>query len=525
VSERLVNRAMLAVAVVLAALMLLLPKRREEDVREHARARAQARQQVQAQVAAAVAWMDQVLDDAARRASTADLEKAEDEGRALLDAMQPALRLPGVPAEARLALYDRHESDNPLVGRVTASAVAPAGAGPGRVGLTRASVEALAPAGSETGWASPSASWLWFECDAAGGVRLVRSIVLHEFVVLEEEGETEPVLGEGVHLLTVDAPIVLPSPSSVRCDVADGMVRTDLSWTRLGDAVPEATHAEECIDPRWAPWRFPSPAPGPRVLRHLVPVTREVQPWWMWAAAFVVATLSLVGAYRKQPPPAAAVPDVTAEAAHEMRTPLTAMRGALEVALRRERTPKEYQETLHLCLEEVRGLQNLQDAVLFLSRGARTDPAREEVDLDVLVEAEVARVRAAHPERSVALERPAGAVVLQGDPSLLARLIGNLLDNAALHSVPGGALRVALLRDGRHAVLTVEDDGPGVPAARRERIFERFFRGPEAARRGIPGSGLGLPIARWLAEVHGGTLELDPEPTDRARFRLRLPLR
>jgi hypothetical protein len=477
------------------------------------------------QLSGTVAWMDRVLDDAARRVSVAHVpDKAEDEERALLDAMQPALRAPGVHPQATLALYDRHARDVPLVGRVTAAEVVLHPGAASREGLTAATVERLAPASSETGWAVPGVPWLWFEPAGPQAVRLVRAVVLHEFLVVEEEGDSEPALAEGVYLLTVEAPLDLPGAVSVRCDVVDGAIRDEALTVDLSRRHPDLTQFVERFDPRRSPWRFPGAPAGARA-RHYLPAPEPSDPWWMYAAAFLVSCVAMFASWRKSSPAPAKAPDVTAEAAHEMRTPLTAMRGALEVALRRERTAKEYQETLHLCLEEVRGLQNLQDAVLFLGRGARTEPAKEAVDLGALVEAEVARVKAAHAERTLSYDGPAQALSLVGDPSLLARLIGNLLDNAALHSVPGGAIRAALTKEKGHAVLTVEDDGPGVPAERRERIFERFFRGPEAARRGIPGSGLGLPIARWLAEVHGGTLELDPEPTDRARFRLRLPLR
>lgn len=492
--------------------------------REPDDARSAGREQVQTQVSLAVLWMDRVLDDAARRVSVVEAPDGEGEARALLEAMQPALSAPGVPAAATLALYDRHARDVALLGRVTAQAVAlhPAASSP--AGLTAGAVERLVPAGSETGWAAPTAPWLWFEPAGQEAVRLVRAVALHEFVLVEDEADPEPSLGEGVYLLTVEAPLALAGAVRVRCDVVDGAIRDDAVWVDLTRRGSDLGRVEPLLDPRESPWRFPGQPLGPRVERCLPAPPRGRDEWWMYAAAFLVAGAALLFQWRAKATPAAAAPDVTAEAAHEMRTPLTAMRGALEVALRRERTPKEYQETLHLCLEEVRGLQNLQDAVLFLGRGARTEPAREAVDLGALIEAEVARVKAAHAERALQYDGPAQALVLKGDPSLLARLVGNLLDNAALHSVPGGAIRVALTRERGHAVLTVEDDGPGVPSERRERIFERFFRGPEAARRGIPGSGLGLPIARWLAEVHGGTLDLDPELSDRARFRLRLPL-
>jgi signal transduction histidine kinase len=204
-----------------------------------------------------------------------------------------------------------------------------------------------------------------------------------------------------------------------------------------------------------------------------------------------------------------------------MRTPLTVMRGKLEVALRRDRDAAYYRQTLEECLEEVAALEQLQEAVLLLGRTRRSDLVQEDIDLRAIAEAEVARVAEGHPERDVSLAMN-GAVVVQGDPSLLARAIGNLIDNAANHSVDGGAIRVSVAAQGGHARVVVDDDGPGVPPERHEAIFERFFRGPDVGRRGIAGSGLGLPIVRRIAELHGGTAAI--EPAQGGRFVIRLPL-
>ena len=175
-------------------------------------------------------------------------------------------------------------------------------------------------------------------------------------------------------------------------------------------------------------------------------------------------------------------------------------------------------------LEEVKGLQNVIGSVLLLTRGAETPPAEEPVEMTEVVRAEAERVHLASPDRHVSLASVKGPRVVVGDPSLLSRAVANLLDNAALHSVAGGAIRVRVEAVRRELIVSVEDDGPGIPASRREKVFERFWRGPEVGARGIPGSGLGLPIARWIAEVHGGSLVLDPAVADRARFVLRLPL-
>ena len=108
--------------------------------------------------------------------------------------------------------------------------------------------------------------------------------------------------------------------------------------------------------------------------------------------------------------------------------------------------------------------------------------------------AEAQRVQEANVERTVSLSakgtRPA---FVAGDPSLLARAIGNLLDNAARHSIAGGDIRVPLESAPHEVRIVVEDDGPGIPVERHDLIFQRFFRGPDVGRRGIAGCGLGLP--------------------------------
>jgi signal transduction histidine kinase len=281
--------------------------------------------------------------------------------------------------------------------------------------------------------------------------------------------------------------------------------------------------------PTGRPWRYPVEDSAPRAtVRAAAPVvgwtSAGARRLPLYLAAGLVAAAGVLLAFalasRRRVPP----PDVTAEVAHELKTPLTAMRGSLEVALRREREAAEYRETLGSTLEEVKGLQNLVGSVLLLTRGAETPPAKEPVDLVEVVRAEAERVHHTNAERHVSLASVKGPRIVHGDPSLLARAVANLLDNAALHSVAGGTIRARVEAVGMQLIVSVEDDGPGIPASRREKVFERFYRGPDVGRRGIPGAGLGLPIARWIAELHGGSLELDPAVEDRARFVLRLPM-
>lgn len=520
-----------------------------------ARARADAQWMDQASALAAtaetevvtqVAALDRLLDEAARRMAEASAaeedatpatpparEPAEaEEARRLLSAAQAAFDPARAPAGAVLTVYDVNAPDQPAVGRTDGSgALSLLAEVPVQGRLAGATVEALTRRTSgDSGWIHAETPWTWFEQAPQDRVRLCRAVVQHEVEAEVEEDGRSPTLVQTTLLLVASAPLALAGTFVARCDLADGRLAPTLP--SAGPVLPSGLDASwsAALAPGRGGWRFPVAEPGARLERLLTPDPRRGTPDWL-KGMYVFVGFSLLGtwwrswrAWRATRSPTAPPPDVTAEAAHEMRTPLTVLRGALDVALRRERSPEEYRDTLRLCLQEVKGLQDLQDAVLFLGRGARAAPVREPVDLSALLEAEVARVATAHPERRVSVTGSVPGAVVQGDPSLLSRLLANLLDNAALHSVPGGAVRAALSRSGDLAVITVEDDGPGIPAPRAERIFERFYRGPEASRRGVPGSGLGLPIARWVAQLHGGTLTLDPAPTDRAVFRLVLPV-
>jgi signal transduction histidine kinase len=208
-----------------------------------------------------------------------------------------------------------------------------------------------------------------------------------------------------------------------------------------------------------------------------------------------------------------------ADASHELRSPLTRMRTELEVDLAHPDRADPLATHASL-LEETVGLQRLADDLLLVARAdERGGELRSvPVDLDDVVLRVARRLRADDRVHVDLSGVSAGHV--RGDPDQLARVVGNLADNAARHA--RSTITVSLVeRDGR-VVLTVEDDGPGVPAEDRERIFERFARVDAARTSGEGGTGLGLAIARDLAEQHGGTLALDPS-ADGARFVLTLP--
>jgi heavy metal sensor kinase len=216
----------------------------------------------------------------------------------------------------------------------------------------------------------------------------------------------------------------------------------------------------------------------------------------------------------------------TADASHELRSPLALMRSEVEGALHRARTPGEYQRVLRGLEEEVERMTRLVDQLLVLARAdaGALRPAVADLDVaDVLHEA-AARWRSVAQRSGVRLEVDAPETgTAPADPDLLRRVLDNLLANAIRHS-PEGTLVVlhgSKAADGWN--LEVRDQGPGVPPAARALLFERFARADEARGRDSGGAGLGLALSRAIARAHRGTLELVDRGGPGATFRLFLP--
>jgi len=215
-----------------------------------------------------------------------------------------------------------------------------------------------------------------------------------------------------------------------------------------------------------------------------------------------------------------------ADASHELRTPVSVIQSAADVALSRgDRGAAEYRETVAIVGTEARRLSRLVDDMLVLARADAGGYPLHPVNLylndlvdecrravDVLARERGVTVRASVP----------GDVPLQGDESLLRRMLLNVVQNAVTHTRQGGAVTVDVEPNGRQVAIRVRDEGWGIPDADRDRIFDRFVQ-LDAARRGA-GAGLGLPIARWIAEAHGGTLELEESRSGGSTFLIGLPL-
>jgi two-component system OmpR family sensor kinase len=198
----------------------------------------------------------------------------------------------------------------------------------------------------------------------------------------------------------------------------------------------------------------------------------------------------------------------TAEAAHELRTPIAAVLGEIEVARRRPRGAEEYREVLDAVHGDVARLAALVEGLLAL---ARVDAGQAERGREPLRASALASTAAAQEQAGIEAAGGRLAVHILGDPLVIAQpalavvALANLLRNAAVHA-PGVSVRLGVDSDGELARFVVEDEGPGIPADQREAVFTRLAR---VARRS-PGLGVGLPLAREIARRHGGDCRVEP---------------
>ncbi len=207
------------------------------------------------------------------------------------------------------------------------------------------------------------------------------------------------------------------------------------------------------------------------------------------------------------------------DASHELRSPLTAIRGQLEVLARSESpSAAEIHRVEAMTLTEMRRVERLVDDLLALARlDEGVAPALREVQVGPFLSG----LAGAQEGIAEVGELPDGAVCI--DPDLVAQVVRNLLSNARRHAGPGGRVALSARADGAGLVVSVDDDGPGIPPQQRERVFDRFHRSEPARDRASGGSGLGLGIARSIVELHGGRIWVDDSPLGGARVSFELP--
>ena len=205
-----------------------------------------------------------------------------------------------------------------------------------------------------------------------------------------------------------------------------------------------------------------------------------------------------------------------------------ALRGEIEVALRSERTPRDYQRVLHSALEEIDRMTTMTEELLLISRAEAGLIAlqREPVDVDTVVAAALDRLRHRIQDKELQVEHvtaPSNGFSMRLDRALLTRLVDELLDNAVTYSDPGGRIIVRNEHLDNRVRLVVEDNGPGIGAKDLPHLFEPYYRADLARTRGA-GTGLGLTGAAAIARLHGGEIRAANRSEGGARFEVDFPI-
>ncbi len=214
-----------------------------------------------------------------------------------------------------------------------------------------------------------------------------------------------------------------------------------------------------------------------------------------------------------------------ADASHELRTPIAVVQGSADVLLRHpERSLAEEREVVEGIRDEAARMGALVRDLLDLGTVDQVPLTTQPVELRAIA---VEAARAIEPQAQAAAVTlavaPGAPVRAPGDAAMLSQVVRILLDNAIKHTGPGTTVRVSVAAAGRTAELRIADDGPGIPAADRARVFERFARLDTARARATGGSGLGLAIARAIVDRHAGSLALEAPGEPGASFLMRLP--
>jgi heavy metal sensor kinase len=218
----------------------------------------------------------------------------------------------------------------------------------------------------------------------------------------------------------------------------------------------------------------------------------------------------------------------TSDASHELRTPLAAMRSVGEVGLRKNHTPEHYRDVIGSMLEETNKLTQLVDSLLTI---ARADAGHFQLNPTVFPAAKLAEECASIFEplleenhQQLVIEKEE-TCILTGDWLLLRQAVFNVVHNAIKYTPHGGMINIRNGSSHEEAFIEVTDAGPGIPADQLSKIFDRFYRVGEGRSRETGGVGLGLAIARWSVEIHGGTVTARNAPEGGCTFRISLPAR
>lgn len=215
----------------------------------------------------------------------------------------------------------------------------------------------------------------------------------------------------------------------------------------------------------------------------------------------------------------------TADASHELRTPVTIILSETQRALKREREPEQYREIIGNCRTAAERMRALVESLLVLAKQDLPSGSGTHVTCDLAeITAGVADLlQPLADEHGTSIERELAPAPLSGDPHSLAMVVQNLLSNALVHPPEGGTVRVRTKTTPEGSVLEVSDSGPGIAAEHLPRLFDRFYRADSARGQTNGHSGLGLAIAKSVVESHGGSIEVESSSARGTSFRVTLP--
>ena len=238
------------------------------------------------------------------------------------------------------------------------------------------------------------------------------------------------------------------------------------------------------------------------------------------------------------------VKQFSTDASHELKTPLTILKGEVEVALRKERVPHEYEQVLKSNLEEINRMSQIVEDLLLLSRADSGEIRlnKEDMNLNEILNEVVAHVNVLAQSKNLRIETSNHheEIHIFGDPLRIRALFLNLIENGIKYTEEGGSIHILLTKDtlvqdgkqsgraqgeqGEFVKIIVSDTGIGIAEEDQERIFDRFFRVDKARSREQGGSGLGLSICKWIVEAHRGKIEVESELGKGSYFIIKLPI-
>jgi heavy metal sensor kinase len=221
------------------------------------------------------------------------------------------------------------------------------------------------------------------------------------------------------------------------------------------------------------------------------------------------------------------IAEFTADASHELKTPLCALRGEAEVLLSKGRTPQEYQEGLAHFIERFDYLNRMINDLILLSKFDSSQRELEKIPLrlDLLIQDICGFFQVLAEQKRITLEvNSSEEIVIEGDKTRLQQLFTNLIDNAVKFTPEGGGIWVTIERNDGAVEVKVKDSGIGIPQEEQEKIFKRFYRVDKSRSKETGGVGLGLSIAEWIVHAHEGKIEVNSQLNQGSTFTVHLPL-